>query len=295
MARWIFACGMPRSGSTLQYQITCDLVESCGAGQALGWISPPALPALIRRYQDFDGYLVIKTHTFTDLAAKLFDGRCAMAIYVYRDIRDVVVSLMRKYALPLETVLTQSPIASLLQNYYAWTALQPRLVSRYETMVSDLSGEVRRIAKFLDLRIDVQRSDQIANARSLQNQLTTIAAFDFQRHGAGANSDVYDPVSLLHKNHIHSGATGQWKDALSNAQVALLEAQAYGWIVQHGYPISQSALRRKLALLRLPDAPMKHTIHRFVARAQRFMRHVRNGTLAERLYSARKTRTREQH
>jgi len=34
---WIFAAGMQRSGSTLQYQILCDLVECAGIVQRHGW------------------------------------------------------------------------------------------------------------------------------------------------------------------------------------------------------------------------------------------------------------------
>ena len=43
MAKWIICCGMVRSGSTLQYQIVKDIVESKDIGKGLGFFEGPDL------------------------------------------------------------------------------------------------------------------------------------------------------------------------------------------------------------------------------------------------------------
>ena len=35
----VFCCGMMRAGSTVQYQIATELIESQNLGMSLGWIS----------------------------------------------------------------------------------------------------------------------------------------------------------------------------------------------------------------------------------------------------------------
>ena len=35
---WIFCCGMERSGSTVQFQISAQLVEDAGLGKRVEWV-----------------------------------------------------------------------------------------------------------------------------------------------------------------------------------------------------------------------------------------------------------------
>ena len=62
---WIFCCGMRRSGSTLQYQLTARIVEEEGIGKRVEWVKPADFPVLREKYKDYEGLKVFKSHIYT--------------------------------------------------------------------------------------------------------------------------------------------------------------------------------------------------------------------------------------
>jgi hypothetical protein len=57
----------------------------------------------------------------------------------------------------------------------------------------------------------------------------------------------------MHRNHISSGDVGQWKNALSEFQIATIEHIADAWMRASGYGFSQPAdLRQRAGRLTYP-------------------------------------------
>lgn len=246
---WVFCCGMRRAGSTLQYQLTAEIIESQGVGRPLGWVRPQQIPQLQADYGAKEGFLVVKCHSYIEEATELFSRGEAKAIYVYRDIRDVVVSGMNKNKKSFWQVISSGFIRMILKEYYKWNSVDDILVSKYETMVADLRQEVLRIADYLGVNLDDSLVDRLSEKYAVDKQKRRIQSFDYESHGVRDGRSVYDPISLLHRDHIHSGKSEQWKTALSHFQVGLLENMAYDWLVDRDYPISQNWVNRKAAAI----------------------------------------------
>lgn len=51
---WVFCCGMFRSASTLQFQITTRLVKDAGIGQQVGWIDANRFWEVRDLYANYD-------------------------------------------------------------------------------------------------------------------------------------------------------------------------------------------------------------------------------------------------
>lgn len=247
---WVFCCGMKRSGSTVQYQITREIVETNGLGKALGWVEPAQFPQLKATYTDFHGFLVVKSHRYLETAEDLFMKKQAKAVYVYRDIRDVVISMMEKYQAPFWKIVASGNIQRILKDYQRWNGVNDILVSRYDTMVADLQLETLRIADHLGVKLNDRSARGIAQKYSLEQQLERIRGFDYNNVGAKSGSSTYDPVSLLHPNHIRSGKTGQWTTRLSGIQSALIEDIGFIWLIEKGYSVESSWASRKAAVVR---------------------------------------------
>lgn len=242
---WIFCCGMQRSGSTLQFQITARLVEEAGLGKRVEWVRAEQFPELRQKYADDPGWKVFKHHLCTGEMAAEFYRQNAMGVYSFRDLRDVFVSNMRKYSLSFDQLWDGGFLSQSLFHYQRWTTLPRVLVSKYEDMVADLPGEVERIAAHLGIPCDRQRCEQIAWEYTLERQRERIE--DAKRSGRlrqGIAKVLYDPYTNLHTNHIHAGEIGGWPGILSAAQVALIENQARDWLVAHGYELTQGPLQR---------------------------------------------------
>ncbi|MCG3119032.1 MAG: hypothetical protein ALAOOOJD_01360 [bacterium] len=236
---WIFCCGMQRSGSTLQFQITARLVEEAGVGKRVEWVKAGQFETLRQRYAAEEGWKVIKTHACSEKMVEEFGRKNAMGVYCYRDLRDAFVSSMRKHDLDFEQLWKAEFLQTCLRQFHKWTVLPRVLISKYETMMADIPGEVARIATHLGLDADAEKCRQIAADYSLERQKARIeeAKTNGKLQRAYGNA-LYDPHTQLHANHIYSGAAGEWKSVLAADETAKIETIAGDWLVAHGYEIA---------------------------------------------------------
>lgn len=242
---WIFCCGMYRSGSTLQYQIAVDLVTRRGLGSGLGYLLPEKFRAMAARPGEENEFKVIKTHAFIPEAEQLLRSGKAKALYSYRDIRDVIASLMTMQNSSFAKLRDEGVCYTILKAYEDWSRFGDIHISRYEDMVADVPGEVSRIARYLEITISEEEKAAIATEYSLERQKERIRQIKPDQMGEKLNGNTIDPKTQLHHNHINSGAQGKWRESLSNREVALVEHIARDWMKERGYSFSQNWLMRK--------------------------------------------------
>lgn len=255
---WVFCSGMKRSGSTLQYQLTAHLVEMAGRGKRIGWTETFEAAATSDEAAQVEGWKVYKNHNYSDSMGALLRRGEAKGVYVYRDLRDVFVSFMHKQDAPFERLWARDILAELVENYDGWTQQPNMLVTCYETMMDDLTGEVVRIAAHLGLALSADEAAAVADEYRVDKQLERINAATELLHHPGIKRVGVDKHSLLHENHIseEQGQVGQWKNALTPDQIALIEAKYGDWLLARGYALnnqseSQSDNRMKTTLQRL--------------------------------------------
>lgn len=242
---WIFCGGMRRSGSTLQFQLTAHLVEQAGRGARVGPATPDEFPRLRAEYAERPGWKVFKTHRRTDEMLAELEKGSARGVYVYRDVRDVIVSRINRSGRSFERIWRES-LDSVLESFEQWTSLDAVLVSRYEDMVADVAGEVRRIGAHLDIAVTLEESQEIAAQYTPARQLERIRQAKETGLVERSARVAFDPVSNLHANHISSGQSEQWSTALSRRQLALVEGRAEGWLIAHGYRLSVPRWQRPI-------------------------------------------------
>jgi Sulfotransferase domain len=234
---WILACGMIRSGSTLQYQIAAELVEQSGAGYRISWVPEAEFPLIENRHRDLPGHKVFKAHTVTPDFERLCREHDARVLYSYRDLRDVATSASRKFGLTIDELLERGWFDQAIADGARWRLLPRVLVSRYEDFAADIKGEVDRIACFLDLSLSRARIEEIANMLSMEKQRRRI---DEAVHGVGAVASsgtvCFDPHSLLHHNHINEGEIGGWRKLPIECRARLMERYGW-WLAAEGYSV----------------------------------------------------------
>lgn len=237
---WVFCCGMFRSGSTLQYNITRELVENYTNGTILGIDNGTQLPDISEMHRWLTSYAVLKIHIHRkEIDTVIANGNAVKGIYIYRDVRDVVVSWMNMRNQSFEDIDGPSFAAICVANYEAWTHLPHVLVSRYEDMMAgNLLEEVNRIARFLNIDITPQQANAIAQKNTLEQQKDYLNKFDFAHQGVHFDWTTYDPKTLMHKNHVQSSQSGRWQEKLTSAQTHLIEDQVGDWLQAHGYSLS---------------------------------------------------------
>jgi hypothetical protein len=234
---------MQRSGSTLQFQLTARLVEAAGLGRRVEWVRPADFPDLRDQLAAETGWKVFKIHVCTPEMATEFRRDNAMGVYTYRDLRDVLVSMMRKYQQSFDDLIARGFLAHCLEQHQQWTALPHVLTTRYEDMIANLPAEVERLAAHLGIAVSADTCRQLAEEHSIDQQRARIQ--ESTRTGDLREGIIkgmfYNPVTNLHTNHIHEGAVGAWTQILDAAQVERLEAEAGHWLVEHGYALAGKA------------------------------------------------------
>lgn len=241
---WIFCGGMPRAGSTLQFQLTAHLVEGAGLGERVDWVRHDQFPLLRERHATETRWKVFKTHRCTPEIIDEFSAGNAKGVYVFRDVRDALVSRMLTFGKSFESVWTQRNLESMLMNHERWTSLDGVLVSKYEEMVADVPAEVERIAAHLGTAVTHEEAETIAAEYTPERQRERLRSAAEEGRIERSTKSPFDPVSNLHLDHLHSGRSGEWRKVLSREQLALIEGRARDWLVANDYRLSMPALQR---------------------------------------------------
>jgi hypothetical protein len=237
---WVFCGGMFRSGSTVQYQIASHLVEHCGRGRRVAWHSPDEFEAVRLAHADTPGLLVFKAHGLTAAMQKELDHCSGHVITVHRDIRDVVVSALRKNRWSFRHVWKHGYLRRWTRRFDEWAAIPGALVSRYESLVEGLEHEASRIASMLGLPADETLVNAVASEYAIDRQRGRTA--DIRAKQSRGMLTKFDPHSLLHFNHVASGEVGIFRRVLAPAEIRAIEDVCGEWMGRWGYPRADIAL-----------------------------------------------------
>lgn len=154
-----------RSGSTWQYNIAAELLETCRTAKRIGFAdSERTLRKWISRHND----IVIKIHEPFEAAISDVNNRQARMLYIFRDLRDVAASLMRYENCPLHQILESGRLESLWQHHQVWSRLPGALVQQYEQMMANPVVAAQQIARFLKLDISDESIREITHQNSLE-------------------------------------------------------------------------------------------------------------------------------
>lgn len=245
----VICAGMYRACSTWQYEVVGHLIERHLRGERLGYLTGEAYASAVTplsgREADADGgrrsWRVLKSHEGHRSFARALNTGQALAVYAFRELRDVIFSLMYKRDTTFPQLLRQGMIHQILVNDRFWRA-QPRvLVQRYEELIADPVTAVVQLARHLGLGVTRREATEIADDYSLESNQTRIEALRRRLEQAGidlehaGNLQVCDPVTLLHWNHLRPGGAVSWRTDATPRERALLDRICGSWLRANGY------------------------------------------------------------
>jgi aryl sulfotransferase len=242
-----------KSGTTWMQQIVSQLIFNGEEGLNVSEMSPwldlriPPAPVKLEALEAQSHRRFIKTHLPVD--ALVFNP-AVKYLYIGRDGRDAIWSMHNHMinmtpevmeALNTTPNLVGPPVApppedprqfvvewlnedgfpawSLWENVRTWWAVRDLpnvMLIHFNDLKADMPGEMRRIAKFLD--IDV--------AQETWPAIIEHCSFDYMK----ANADTVAPLGGAPwkggaKTFINKGSNGRWRDALTTEDIAAYEAR----------------------------------------------------------------------
>jgi hypothetical protein len=247
----VICAGMYRACSTWQYEVVAHLLEHHHGGRRLGYLMPEEYARMLSpdaaegepAHAPGQCWRVFKSHDGDRCFARAIARRRAVAIYAYRDVRDVVFSLMHKRRLTFEQLLRQGMIHQVLANDRFWTRQPGVLIQRYDAILADPVGAVRELALHLGIELADGETERIADEYSLAANKARTDALRRQLEQTGmdlnetANSLICDPATLLHWNHVRDGRSGSWFVESTSRQRAILQRMCGRWLRSRAYPL----------------------------------------------------------
>jgi hypothetical protein len=243
----VICAGMYRACSTWQYEVAAHLIEQHSDQARLGYLTGEQFAERSRSEPSNSqqpartSWKVLKSHEGHECFANALADGTALALYAYRDVRDVVFSLMHKRKLTFEKLLRQGMVHQILANDRFWMRQPGLLVQRYEQILANPVQAVIEIANHLGFGVNQSDAEQIAQEYSLESNLARTQALKEQLEQAGinlddqANAQICDSASLLHWNHLRKGGSGSWADEATPQQIIVLERLYGPWLEEHGY------------------------------------------------------------
>lgn len=245
----IFCSGMYRACSTWQYEVVGHLLDH-HVGQPvtrLGYMDGSDYGEWVRRNRAAaSGWVVLKSHDRHPAFKRALARGEALAVYAYRDLRDVVDSMRHKMGLSFDRLVDQGLVHRILSNDRFWTSRGRVVVQRYEEIVREPERAVAELASHLGFSLECGEARAIAAEFSLEANRRRTEAMRDRLVAIGldlsdpAHQQRYDPSTLLHWNHLRMGQTGGWRETLGPAELALIDRMGgRSWLARRGYEPSR--------------------------------------------------------
>jgi FkbM family methyltransferase len=231
---WIFCCGAKRSGSTLQFNIASEIVELKNKGSRQEHCVPGQFPALYKDVASIPGFKVFKTHELTAEMLEIIEKKEGVALYTFRDIRDVVVSNLKKGWIEH----TQPAIEKYVEEYVAYhnrilavsqLGIQFR---KYESFYNNLENEIGFVASCLGIPLNKKEIHEIAEKLSPSN-VTNQGDGEMTEQGKFR----FNKKTLLHENHIQGRVPDQYLKDLTENEILSIEKIAYKYLEENNYKL----------------------------------------------------------
>lgn len=237
----LICCGMPRSGSTLQFNISWKIATVGELGERVEWRSSSnwehAADELARMEASPELY-VIKMHFPPYCVKKLAEaGGRVRFVYVHRDLFDVVYSMKTKFNFSLSHAIERVGDALDAERWLMARPAKTVLVQDYALLLNDLPEAVRQVAAFEGATLDANMISAIAEDLSItsayEKSRQKTPRFEHLRRKIsrllGRKIAFADDELMLHPNHIseHRGQIGIGREKLAEAEIAAV-GSAFG-------------------------------------------------------------------
>lgn len=211
--RIILSAGMPRSGSTWLFNAVRLLLLKANFTITAKWIDD-----FIESDLSNADVVLIKLHDFN----LDWVDQADFVVYSYRDIRDALASIERKFGHTPTLELAND----LIDIDYKWKKVT-NFVMRYESLDSKKESILNELAKQLGLHFNKK------DFTDIQNELDNMKYSDSKYI-----NERYNLINLLHVNHITHGGYGTWKGQVDDCLISEIEQHCLQWFIDFDYKMS---------------------------------------------------------
>jgi hypothetical protein len=208
----IVICGMPRSGSTLVYNIVKELI---GVEQDFVYVNDD------REYLDAisKGYKLIKCHSNIPIIKYRVKNNKAIGIFTYRNLLDVAVSFIQKKRNSKEEIIKKNILRRI--SYVSLDLARTKNINKisYENNIQNLTSLIDKLSKITNCKIDESGKNQLLKKFS-RNNVNSL------KHSVKSPEDfMLNKETGFHENHFFDGKMNKYLDTFNQNEIAQLSVQ----------------------------------------------------------------------
>lgn len=202
----IVSAGMPRSGSTLLFNILREVLRVKWKGNlSCGWVGD------IMELPKGNAFL-IKTHNLSPI----YRWRAQHIFYTYRDVRVATVSRQRMFNLPI----TLESIRSAIKEY-EFAKKSCHSLIKYEKLIENPIPFIKNIGQILNIEVDFEN----------------LIRSTFEQKKPNTNSK-YSKDTLLHQKHFTHTKDDEWRTIIPIELQKSINKEFSWWFSECGYPLN---------------------------------------------------------
>lgn len=238
---YVFCAGMFRSCSTWQYEVACRLLQADPTDR-LGYLTAREFADLYRNQPECGGWRILKSHDIGPELAEAVSAGNAVALYSYRDLRDVAFSLVHKHNETFDRIVFEHKLLhEALAQFDFWSHQPKTLMQRYEALTANFASGVAEIADHLGVSLAPGEAEEVAREFSLEANRRRTDAIREKLSANGIDltealsTGKYDAATLLHWNHIREGKVSGWREQATPHERMALAHICGRWLIEQGY------------------------------------------------------------
>lgn len=234
----ILSLGVPRSGTTLVFNVLREILTRRGIGFRTVNTNYPETEAFFKNW-DFRGNVLMHAHNVPSQMQNLMKHRDTAAYFNYRDPRDVVISLMRLHDCSFEHSL------KLVENAFAQlhTARKFRRIMfiPYDHLMGATDSLIFQIALRMGVFLSLNEVIEIREATSLEAHskiMHDVASGSVPVRQRNNSQRVLkeSATHLINDRHIQSARSGRWRDELTPEQKQIATGRFNVVLEKLGFP-----------------------------------------------------------
>ena len=148
----IICNGMPRSGSTLQYNLAAEALEAAGQIKRVGYLDKlknPKTVAKLEAMRDSDMVYIMKTHDAL-LGPEFYTDRVKV-LFTHRNKLDVAASLRKKWNKSLDEIRRE--LCKMTALHAQVEAMEGALIQPYKLLHEEMHNGLDQILVHLDIHL----------------------------------------------------------------------------------------------------------------------------------------------
>jgi hypothetical protein len=219
----VFCNGMPRSASTWSYNVAVGLLRQATSGEVFGGYDEN-LHRFLRGLPASAAHAVLKCHSLDATGTGIAQLGGARVVYTWRNLADATASFMTMFGLSFDRAIA---VMSSSLDLYRRHRRNGALILGYRAIMEHPEGSVRKVAAYLGLDAPDPVISAVAHSASfakMRERVAEIGSLDYGPNLLRHEHSSYDPVTLLHVDHIRDGGFDYGAAMLAPDQLRQIDA-----------------------------------------------------------------------